>query len=273
MCKSAEDLIAIYTKRLKKVTNCAYSECVELLSAATGLTKTQILIGAWDSRSPINFDLVEDYISRRCDGEPLSYITGTKGFWKRDFLVTKDTLIPRPETELIVELVLSENSSKEHRVIDLGTGPGTIGVSLAAERPNWKITATDVSMEALRVAKNNSTGLQNINFVQCSWLSPLSEDFDIIVANPPYINDDDPHLKELGYEPDIALKGGKDGLDATREIVKSAKTSLKTLGKIYLEHGHDQKNKVTDIFLQNNFLQLKSFVDIQGNNRIVRAAL
>ena len=215
--------------------------------------------------------MLEKYISQRCNGMPLPYITGIEGFWKKEFRVSTDTLIPRPETELLVELILTENKRKCLKVLDLGTGTGAIGISIAEEMPNWKITATDISLLALRTAKLNASGLKNINFVQCFWLDSIGTSFDIIVSNPPYICDNDPHLKYLRYEPRLALEGGKDGLGPTREIVKTARQNLVERGRLYLEHGYNQKDGVTHILQQSGFCKIKSYKDFADHDRVIRA--
>ena len=137
--------------------------------------------------------------------------------------------------------------------------------------PTWKITATDISLLALRTAKINSRGLKNINFVQCFWLNSIGTSFDIIVSNPPYICDDDPHLKYLRYEPSLALEGGTDGLGPTREIIKKAKKNLVEKGQLYLEHGYDQKDDVTQILRQSDFCTIKSYKDFAGHDRVIKA--
>jgi len=260
-------------KRLGKIADEPLREYMELFSAATGLSRTHALTNFFEVNSKRIEDLrlLEKYISKRCMGMPLPYITGIKGFWKKEFLVTPDTLIPRSETELLVELILSENKRKNLKVLDLGTGTGAIGISIAEEMPDWNITATDMSLLALQTAKINSRGLKNINFVQSFWLNSIGARFDIIVSNPPYISSDDPHLKNLRYEPKLALEGGRDGLSPFREIIKTAKKNLVEKGQLYLEHGYDQKNAVIQILQRNDFYKTKTYRDFAGHDRVIRA--
>lgn len=273
MIRSLDEFRQEAIKKLEKISEDPLREYMELFSAATGLSKTHALTNFFEVNSKRIEDLrlLETYISQRCTGVPLPYITGMEGFWKKEFRVTADTLIPRPETELLVELILSENKKKCLKVLDLGTGTGAIGISIAEEMPNWKITATDISLLALRTAKINSRGLKNINFVQCFWLNSIGTSFDIIVSNPPYICDDDPHLKYLRHEPRLALEGGRDGLDPAREIIKTAKKNLVEKGRLYLEHGYDQKDDVTQILRQSDFCTIKSYKDFAGHDRVIKA--
>lgn len=260
-------------KKLRAISSEPLREYMELFSAATGMSKTHALTNAFEfnSKRKENLHLLEEYISRRCMGIPLPYITGLKGFWKTEFLVTTDTLIPRPETELLVELILSEHKRKNLKILDLGTGTGAIGISIAEEKPNWKIIATDISLLALKTAKINSRGLKNINFVQSFWLNSIKASFDIIVSNPPYIRRNDPHLKDLSYEPRIALEGGEDGLSPAREIIRTAKSNLVEKGHLYLEHGYDQKNAVIQILQEHDFCAINSYEDLSGHDRVIRA--
>ena len=260
-------------KKLAKISSEPLREYMELFSAATGLSKTYALTNIFEVNSEKieNFRLLEEYIAQRCLGMPLPYITGVKGFWKKDFLVTTNTLIPRPETELLVELILSEHKRKNLKVLDLGTGSGAIGISIAEEMPDWTITATDMSLLALQTAKINSRGLKNINFVQCFWLNSIGASFDIIVSNPPYICRNDPHLENLSFEPRIALEGGEDGLSPAREIIRRAKTNLVEKGHLYLEHGHNQKDDVVQILREHAFFQINTYQDLAGHDRVIRA--
>ena len=273
MTRDADEFRQESIKRLEKISAEPLREYMELFSAATGLSKTRALTNIFELNSERieSFRLLEKYISQRCMGMPLPYITGIEGFWKREFRVTTDTLIPRPETELLVEIILAEHKRKNLKILDLGTGTGAIGISIAEEMPDWNITATDISLLALRTAKINSRGLKNINFVQCSWLNSIGGSFDIIVSNPPYICRNDPHLEHLSYEPKVALEGGEDGLSPAREIIRTAKTNLVEKGHLYLEHGYNQKNDLIQILQQHDFCTINTYGDLAGHDRIIRA--
>ena len=208
-------------------------------------------------------------IQRRNKGEPVAYITGSKAFWTREFKVTRDTLIPRPETELIIDLVLSRFDHTERRVLDLGTGTGAIGVSLAAERPDWQVTCTDRNPASLTVARENATGLSNVRFVISNWYDRISSQFDIIACNPPYLRTDDPHLDALCYEPAEALIAGPDGLDAYRVVIAGAPDHLEPGGMLILEHGYDQQSALTEMMQSAGFCDTECFNDIQGLPRVI----
>lgn len=214
-------------------------------------------------------------IERRCQGEPVAYIVGKQGFWQSDFLVTPATLIPRPETEMLVENALALLSSDhEMRVADLGTGSGAIAVSIAQERPKWRIFATDISQEALAVAKENAAlhKLKNVEFQQGSWCLPiLGKTFHAIVANPPYIADNDPHLSmgDLRFEPQAtALVSGADGLDAIKEIISNVGDHLVRGGYLLLEHGYAQGKGVRELMLTSGFENVRTLRDLAGHERI-----
>lgn len=216
----------------------------------------------------------ESLLQRRMTGEPVAYLTGTCGFWSLELAVTPDTLIPRPETELLVQLALERLPvDRECRVADLGTGSGAIALALAHERPGVQVVATDASEAALVVARGNAARLEicNIVFRLGSWLQPLSgETFDVIASNPPYIADDDPHLGEgdLRHEPAAALSSGADGLDAIRSIVRDAPSHLVTGGWLLLEHGWEQGQRVGELFVSSGFDEIATQRDLEGRDRV-----
>ncbi len=212
-------------------------------------------------------------IERRMTGEPIAYIVGKQAFWNHDFEVTPDTLIPRPETELLIQLLLSElPTESELQIADLGTGSGAIALTLAKERPNWHITATDFSKEALQVAKKNAQRLsvENIEFSQGSWCLALSQtSYHAIIANPPYIATDDPHLGwgDVRFEPTSALISGPDGLSALKEIISNACEYLHNGGYLLLEHGYNQGPAVRELFSSCGFSRIKTEHDLAGHER------
>lgn len=208
-------------------------------------------------------------------GKPLAYILGYQGFWKHDFLVNQHTLIPRPDTELLVETVLNfiqRNSlSRNLQILDLGTGSGCIAISLAFENPKAIVTAVDFSADALTIAKKNAKniGITNVQFLQSDWYQALkSQTFDIIVSNPPYIDPNDLHLTALSDEPITALIADNHGLADIEQIVKNAKGYLQPQGLLAIEHGYNQGRAVQAIFTQYRFKDIKTIKDYGGNDRV-----
>ena len=213
-------------------------------------------------------------LKARESGQPVAYLTGRRGFWTLDLAVTADTLIPRPETELLVELALARlPAPSPSQVADLGTGSGAIALAIAKERPAAKVFATDVSGGALNVARGNAlnNAIANVEFAQGSWFVPLAgERFDLVASNPPYIADGDPHLEQgdLRHEPATALSSGADGLDAIREIVANAGAHLKADGWLLLEHGWEQGPAVRELLRQARFAEMSTEKDLEGRDRV-----
>jgi release factor glutamine methyltransferase len=214
-------------------------------------------------------------LAQRIKGEPSAYLTGSREFWSLEFKVTRDTLIPRPETELLVEQTLDLLQQRKGALLaDLGTGSGAIGAALASERPDWKILATDRSLAALMIARENfeRLGLGNILCAQGSWCGALAPSrlFDAVVSNPPYVATDDPHLLQDGLdrEPRAALASGTDGLDAIRRIISETPPLLKPDGWLLLEHGYRQGDAVRQLLRAHGFLDCDSRRDFAGQERI-----
>ncbi len=213
-------------------------------------------------------------VARRARGEPVAYIVGRREFWSLSLRVTPDTLIPRPETELLVEQALARiPPDAPYRIADLATGSGAVALALAAERPLCRVVATDVSSAALSVAEENATtiGLGNVEFRQGSWYAPLSgERFQLLLSNPPYIPESDPHLAagDVRFEPRSALASGPDGLDAIRELVDGAPLHLDPGGWLLLEHGFDQGAAICRLLRQRGFELVEDYHDLQGHGRI-----
>lgn len=206
---------------------------------------------------------------RRTAGEPLAYITGSKEFFGLDLQIDARVLVPRPDTETLVEWGLECMSGlRGAAALDLGTGSGAIALALKASRPDATVSAVDASAEALQVAGANAGRLAlSIRFLQGSWFGPVRGQFDLIVSNPPYIAAGDPHLPALAHEPLQALASGPDGLDDIRVLAAQAPVHLFAGGWLLLEHGYDQAPAVRALLVQNGFLQVQSRVDLAGIER------
>ena len=215
----------------------------------------------------------KELVNQRAQGTPVAYLTGVREFWSLAFNVTPDTLIPRPETELLVETVLQQFENTPLEVLDLGTGAGTIAIALAHERPNWHITATDISSAALSIARANADRhqLANLHLLHSHWFENLgNQRFDVIVSNPPYIAAADAHLEQgdVRFEPVTALTSGALGLDDIAHLCTHAAQHLKPGGWFYCEHGFDQKSAVYECFAQHGFNHIIQLDDLAGQPRL-----
>jgi len=212
-------------------------------------------------------------LAQRAEGLPIAYITGTREFWDQTLHVNQDTLIPRPETELLVELTLKHLDKPNASILDLGTGSGAIGIALATERPDWRITASDICQDALLIARENAQRLKLTHWtaIESDWFDNIPhKHFDAILANPPYIAEHDPHLSQgdVRFEPRAALVSGPDGLDAFRRIIEQSYHRLSKNGFVLLEHGYNQKQAVTTLLRQHGFVDVQCWTDCQGNERV-----
>lgn len=248
----------------------------ELLLASV-LEKPRTHLIAWPDKrlSDEQQHCFHSLVDRRSNGEPLAYITGRREFWSLEFDVTPATLIPRPETETLVELALERlPADKATRVADLGTGSGAIAAAIANDRPFTHVWATDNSPEALSVASGNflRLGLSNIDTLAGNWLKALPGDlkFDLIVSNPPYVAEDDPHLQKGGlpWEPDRALSSGVDGLNDIRVIIKGAVDHLRTGGWLLLEHGLEQGASIRKLMKTAGYSTISTWNDLENRERI-----
>ena len=223
-------------------------------------------------------DRFRKLVKRRMRGEPMAYITGSREFWSLPLRVTPDVLIPRHETELLVEAALQRIPRGEaFRIADLGTGCGAIALAIASERTSCEIHATDMSVAAVALANENAQilGIHSIRFHHGSWCEPLSGSFDMIVSNPPYIAADDQHLEQgdCRFEPRESLTPGNDPLSAIRTIIAQAASRLNAGGGLLLEHGIDQGKDVRDIFETGNFKAVQSLRDLAGHERVTLGRL
>lgn len=245
-----------------------------LLAHALGRDRGWLFAHADDPVVQDRHDRFASLLARREAGEPVAYLCGRRGFWTLDLAVTPDTLIPRPETELLVELALARlPAGRAQRVADLGTGSGAIALALAAERPQARVDAVDASPGALEVARRNAreAGLPNVAFHLGDWFAALPDlRFDLVASNPPYIAVGDPHLLrgDLRHEPAMALSSGRDGLDAIRAIVRDAPAHLHPGGWLLLEHGHDQGEPVRALLQAAGFVEVATHRDLEGRDRV-----
>ncbi len=229
---------------------------------------------------------INAFAARRAAGEPIAYLLGERDFYGRTFRCTPAALIPRPETELLIDQALAllpvrpeavaGPDGKQGRVLDVGTGTGCIAVTIALERPEAMVTAIDISAGALTLAKDNAQRLNaNVTFIQSNWLATLPPDarFDLIVSNPPYIVPGDAHLTQgdLRFEPAIALADAVDGLESYRQLALGAQRHLKPGGKLIVEHGYDQGESVPALLNAAGFVDVTMHRDLAGHTRITRA--
>ncbi len=215
-------------------------------------------------------------IQRRAAGEPTAYMIGHREFWSLRLTVNTTVLIPRPETELLVERALALHPDPSGTLLDLGTGSGAIALAIASERPAWRITATDISETALTTAQLNAAplGFQNVEFLAGDWFAPLGgRRFNLVVANPPYIADSDPALETapLRYEPRLALAAADDGMACLHRIIHSAPPYLERRGWLLLEHGSEQAPLVARALVVRGFSHVRSLRDLAGRERMTEA--
>jgi len=248
---------------------------VELLLAAA-LGKPRSFLHTWPERIVSSEAALKfaSYLQRRQTGEPVAYILGQQGFWKLDLEVAPHTLIPRPETEMLVEAALElVPAFAPAKVLDLGTGTGAIGLALASERPAWHVTAVDRVLEAVTLAERNRQRLQlgNAQVMSSHWFDSLQgKRFDLIISNPPYIAAEDPHLVtgDVRFEPNSALVAGADGLDDLRLIIDQAPAHMKPEGWLLLEHGYDQGAAVRELLSSHGFDKIQTRRDLGDHERI-----
>ena len=245
-----------------------------LLAHTLGVTRTFLYTHPEKTLDSQQLDTFQELVTKRCKGTPIAYLIHSREFWSLPLQVSEDTLIPRPETELLVELTLTLLKEKSTAyVLDLGTGSGAIALALASERPDWHLLASDSSERALETARQNAErlGLSNVRTIHSDWFASLHEPpFDAIVSNPPYIAEQDPHLTEgdVRFEPQQALVSGIDGLVALTHIIQHSYDRLLPGGFLLLEHGFMQKKAVCQLLDQHGFEQIQCWQDHQGHDRV-----
>lgn len=244
------------------------------LLLADALQRDRTYLFTWSDRtlSDSEQQAFAQRLQLRLDGQPVAHIIGHREFWGLTLKVTADTLIPRPDTETLIEAVLDLKLPQKADILDMGTGTGAIALAIKSERPQANVNALDLSLKALSVAKENAANHHlDITFHHSSWFENMSEQsFDCIVTNPPYIEECDPHLSQgdVRFEPITALTSGEDGLDDIRLIIRQAKSFLNPDGWLVIEHGYNQAQAVKTLFMENGYKDYQLKIDLGGNPRI-----
>jgi release factor glutamine methyltransferase len=267
---TTSDLLARGAALLARVLEQPELDAGILLAFSLGVPRVRLRSHPEEPRTPEDLERYLALIERRAGGEPLAYITGIREFWTLELRVTRDVLVPRPETELLVERGLALCRVERARVVDLGTGSGAIALSLAAERPAWSVLATDASPAALAVARDNARRLGlKVEFEPGNWFAGLTaRRFDLVVSNPPYVDARDPALLALKDEPRQALTPGADALADLRAIIQAAPAHLLPGGWLALEHGAAQGTAVAHELVARGFGSVRSHRDLAGHERV-----
>jgi release factor glutamine methyltransferase len=268
----AADALAALRERLAAVSPSAALDAEILVAAVLGLDRARLAADPDRALAAEELVTLESLVRRRLDGEPVAYLTGRREFWSLELQVTPDVLVPRPETELLVERALAAIAGLPNpAVLDLGTGSGAVAIAIASERHDAAVTATDVSPAALAVARRNAArhARANLRFFDGDWYAPLAgARFDAIVSNPPYVAEGDPALAALAREPRSALVAGAGGLDALAAIVAGAAGHLSPSGRLILEHGALQGGAVRSLLAGAGFAAVATFRDLAGHERV-----
>jgi release factor glutamine methyltransferase len=268
-------ILADATRRLEAVSDSARLDAELLLARAIDMPRSYLFAHPEEPLDELAVDRFEQALGRRLAGEPMAYITGIREFWSLQLMVTPATLVPRPETELLVDLALREIPRRaECAVLDLGTGSGAIAIAMAKERPLSRVTATDISAAALDVARQNARQLEipNVEFIEGDWTAPVQgRRFDFIVSNPPYVRSDDAALDALHREPRGALCAGDDGLDAIRVLARDCGALLEPHGVMLIEHGAEQQDSLAAALREHGWTGIDCHTDYAGLPRLTVA--
>lgn len=269
--------LARATDALGKASESPRLDAELLLARALDVSRSFLVAHADEEFDSAAGERFQSAVDQRADGMPLAYITGEKEFWSMTLVVTPATLVPRPDTEILVDHALRQIPRKSTlHILDLGTGSGAVALAIARERPLCEVVATDMSEEALAVARENARRqkVPNIEFIRGNWLEPVkARCFDVIVSNPPYVADDDPHFDDLRFEPRLALAAGREGLDAIRIIATEAVNVLNSSGIILIEHGESQQDAIADILASNGWHDIDCVRDLAGLPRVTTARM
>ncbi len=262
-------------ERLESVSDSARLDAQLLTALAINMPRSYLFAHPEDTLDPAAIARLDALVERRLAGVPMAYIIGKKEFWSLDLVVSPATLVPRPETEILVDHALRELPRRSTaRVLDLGTGSGAVALAIAHDRRSAHITATDISEDALAVARVNARelGLGNVQFLRGCWTEPVAgETFDVIVSNPPYVAASDEALERLVAEPQSALVAGDDGLDAIRVLARDCPAILADDGVMLIEHGAEQEDAVRAILEETGWIDIRCIKDYAALPRVTRA--
>ena len=277
--KSLANLVEYGRNRLNTLSDTDSAKLDAQILLCFVLNKATSYLLTWPEKA-INEEQYQNFLSlleRRVQGEPIAYIVGAKEFWSLSLFVSPATLIPRPDTETLVEQILLDHPVSHLSCLDLGTGTGAIALALASEMPNWQIDAVDFNVEAVLLAQKNAknNNLAQVNIYQSDWFDQISPDkkFDVIVSNPPYIDNIDEHLfqGDVRFEPKSALVAEQQGLADIIHIAAQARKYFAEQGALLLEHGYEQSAHVQKILSEMGYVDIKTIKDLAGNDRITKA--
>lgn len=273
--REIRSLIDLVTERLRPVSETPRLEADLLVARAINMPRSYLFAHPDDELDDGALGRLTSEVERRLDGEPLAYISGMKEFWSLELMVTPATLVPRPETERLVELALREIPLKEHSaVLDLGTGSGAIACAIAWERRMAHVTGVDISADAIAVAEQNARqlDLDNLRFVEGSWIEPVRElSYPVIVSNPPYVAEDDQALAALKREPASALVAPENGLGCIRVLAEVVPSVLAEGGVFLFEHGAGQAEEIGALLKSTGWTEVETITDLAGLPRVTRA--